>query len=135
MNKKKTFGDVKEGDFVYHVTSTNGYKTSIIKKEVTYVKSFIVAGYVSIICTPTSEFEWLDSYRDIPVTNTSIKNRNTEPKITYLCTTLEEAKQYCDKIVEDIINKNQKEINRLSASIKQWKEHQNLLREDVYSIK
>lgn len=141
MNNKKvkTFGDVKEGDFVYHVTSTNGYKTSIIKKKVTYVKSFIskkgTADYVSIICTPTSEFEWLDSYRDIPVINTSIRNRNTDPKITYLCTTLEEAKQYCNKIVEDIINKNQKEINRLNASVKQWKEHQNLLREGVYTIK
>lgn len=141
MNNKKTktFGDVKEGDFVYHVTSTSGYKTSIIKKEVTYVKPFFGKNgtilSVTIICKPVSEWEWLDKYYDLPVNHTSVRNRNTDPKVTYLCTTLEEAKQYCYKIVTDVIYKNQKEIDRLNASVKRWQEHQNLLLEGTYSIK
>ncbi len=139
-NETKKFIDVKEGDFVYHVTSTNGYKTSIIKKKVTLVKPIKLAHtekniYVSIICESTSQWSWLDSYMDLPVDKSSVKNKNTEPKATYLCTTLEEAKHYCDKIVADVIEKNNKEIARLNRSNKQWKEHQHLLNEGVYTIK
>lgn len=138
-NETKKFIDVKEGDFVYHVTSTNGYKTSIIKKIVTCIKQYkakdetVIA--VTIVCQPTSQWPWLDSYMELPVNKSSIRNKNTEPKATYLCTTLEEAKRYCDKIVADVIEKNNKEIARLNRSNKQWKEHQHLLNEGLYTIK
>ena len=38
MNNRKEFKDVKPGDFVYHVTSSSNYRTSIIKREVTKVR-------------------------------------------------------------------------------------------------
>jgi hypothetical protein len=141
MNNKqiKTFGDVKEGDFVYHVTTLNNYRTSIIKKKVQYTKQFkdthrnIVL--ITIVCEMTSEWSWLDSYRDIPVNKTSVKNENTEPKVTYLCTTLEEAKVRCKQLVEDIIQKKEYEINRMKHSLEEWIECKKLMETNTYNIK
>ena len=136
MNNRKEFKDVKPGDFVYHVTSSSNYKTSIIKREVTKVIVINKFGHVEITCKNNGGWFYLDEYYGLPKYGTSALNKNTEPKVTYLCTTLNEAQELCDKLVADTINRLQKSANKLRISIGKWLEHQNqLLEYGIYNIK
>ena len=136
MNNRKEFKDVKPGDFVYHVTSSSNYRTSIIKREVTKVRVFDKFGHVEITCKNNGGWYYLDEYYDLPEHGTSALNNNTEPKVTYLCTTLNEAQELCNKLVADTIKRLQKSADKLRISIGKWLEHQNQLLDDgIYNIK
>ena len=135
MNNRKEFKDVKAGDFVYHVTSSSNYRTSIIKREVTKVKGYR-PGTLYIICKNNGGWYYLDEYYDLPEHGTSVLNKNTEPKVTYLCTTLNEAQELCDKLVADTIKRLQKSADKLRISIGKWLEHQNQMLDDgIYNVK
>ena len=136
MNNRKEFKDVKPGDFVYHVTSSSNYKTSIIKREVTNVHKGFRPGTLDIICKNNGGWYYLDEYYDLPEHGTSVLNKNTEPKVTYLCTTLNEAQELCDKLVADTIKRLQKSADKLRISIGKWLEHQNQMLDDgIYNVK
>ena len=136
MNNRKEFKDVKAGDFVYHVTSSSNYKTSIIKREVTIVRVNHKSKRVDITCKNNGGWDYLDIYYGLPEYGTSALNKNTEPKVTYLCTTLNEAQELCDKLVADTINRLQKSADKLRISIGKWLEHQNqLLDYGLYNLK
>lgn len=135
MNRKE-FKDVKPGDFVYHVTSSSNYKTSIIKREVTKVRINYKSKHVEITCKNNGGWFYLDEYYNLPEHGTSALNKNTEPKVTYLCTTLNEAQELCDKLVADTINRLQKSADKLRISIGKWLEHQSQLFEyGIYNVK
>ncbi len=136
MNKRKEFKDVKPGDFVYHVTSSSNYRTTIIKREVTKVRVNYKSNNVVITCKNNGGWYYLDEYYDLPEHGTSVLNKNTEPKVTYLCTTLNEAQELCDKLVADTIKRLQKSADKLRISIGKWLEHQNQLLDDgLYNVK
>ena len=136
MNNRKEFKDVKPGDFVYHVTSSSNYRTSIIKREVTKVRINYKSNNVVITCKNNGGWFYLDEYYGLPEHGTSVLNKNTEPKVTYLCTTLNEAQELCDKLVADTINRLQKSADKLRISIGKWLEHQNQMLDDgIYNVK
>ena len=135
MNNRKEFKDVKPGDFVYHVTSSSNYRTSIIKREVTKVRINYKSNNVVITCKNNGGWFYLDEYYGLPEHGTSVLNKNTEPKVTYLCTTLNEAQELCNKLVADTINRLQKNANKINRSINEWKSHQKWLLEGIYNVK
>jgi hypothetical protein len=136
MNNRKEFKDVKPGDIVYHVTSSSNYKTSIIKREVTLKRKGLRPGTVDIICKNNGGWEYLDIYNQLSSNCTSALNKNTEPKVTYICTTLNEAQELCDKLVYDTIKRLQASADKIRISIGRWLEHQNQMLDDgIYNIK
>ena len=135
MNNRKEFKDVKPGDFVYHVTSTSNYRTSIIKREVTKVRVNNKSNNIVITCKNNGGWYYLDEYYGIPEHNTSVLNKNTEPKVTYLCTTLTEAQELCNKMVAYTIKRLEENANKITRSINEWKSHQKWLLEGIYNVK
>lgn len=135
MNNRKEFKDVKPGDFVYHVTSSSNYRTSIIKREVTRVRVNHKSNNVAITCRNNGGWYYLDEYYGLPEHGTSVLNKNTEPKVTYLCTTLNEAQELCDKLVADTIKRLEENANKITRSINEWKSHQKWLLEGIYNVK
>jgi hypothetical protein len=135
MNNRKEFKDVKPGDFVYHVTSSSNYRTSIIKRVVTKVRKGFRPGTLDIICKNNGGWAYLDIYNELFPNGTSALNKNTEPKVTYICTTLTEAQELCNKMVADTIKRLEENANKITRSINEWKSHQKWLLEGIYNIK
>lgn len=135
-NKRKTFREVNIGDTVYHVT-THNYETKIIKKEVIKVNTYgnsVPSIYERIECKPNGSEDWLNRYDVVPDLS-STRNRNSCPKVSYICTTLEEAKEICNTMARDMVHKLKLEAKRINERVSNWKLHQVALEQGKYNIK
>ena len=135
-NKRKTFREVNIGDTVYHVT-THNYETKIIKKEVINVKAYgnsVSSIFERIECKPNGCEDWLNIYDVVPDLSLT-RNRNTDPKVSYICTTLEEAKEICNTMTRDMVHKLELEAIRFNKRANNWKLHQVALEQGKYNIK
>lgn len=128
MNKE--FKDINPGDKIYKVCVYD-YKTRIITKKVKDIK-YKGECRLTILCVCKDSEYYQNLFVSI-VGDSSIHKDKFTPN-TYICSNIEDAKNVCRRLSQEIITKAEKEVEKLSNRINKWRSHTKELYEGNYII-